>query len=77
MHLQRSLGSGGGASDGLARSFPNRDPKGPMRPTWPLRRGQGWGHQVTAHPRNCTSWKSGDNVGLEEAPILGIRRQVI
>lgn len=64
-HPPRGLGSGGGASDGLARSSPNRDPTGPTNPTWPLGRGQGWGRQVAAHPRNL---ESGDSVGLEDAP---------
>ena len=61
-HPPRGLSSGGGASDGLARSSPNRDPKGPTNPTWPLGRGQRWGRQVAAHPRNP---ESGDSVGLE------------
>lgn len=40
MYSQRSLSSGGGASDDLARSFLNRDPTGPTRPTRPLRGGR-------------------------------------
>lgn len=64
-HPPQGLGSGGGASDGLARSSPNRDPTGPTNPTWLLGRGQGWGRQVAVHPRNP---ESGDSVGLEDVP---------